>query len=157
MTVCNLILKIAQMKMPFIKMIMVMMNRIVKKKLMRKLINPNKFLNLSLYHHLHLCPLVLQSSLFILCKELEKVMQIFTDTEWYFWSLRALYRQGWKVFQGLFLKLVRSRNPKIKRFSTLPTRIVIALDEIYDTYVDFDDDRELDTDIYKILIRKASC
>ena len=83
-------------------------------------------------------------------------MQIFTDTE-YFWSLRSLYRQGRKVFQGLFLKLVRSRNPKIKRFSTLPTRIVIALDEIYDTYVDFDDDRELDTDIYKILIRKASC
>ena len=48
-----------------ITMIMVMiMIQTVRKKLMRKLINPNKFLNLSLYHHLHLCPLVLQSSLF---------------------------------------------------------------------------------------------
>ena len=56
-----------------------------------------------------------------------------------------------------YLKLVRSRNPKIKQFSTLPTRIVIAPDEIYDTYVGFNDDLELDTDIYKMLIRKTSC
>ena len=65
--------------------------------------------------------------------------------------------KGEKYFQVLYLKLVRSRNPEIKRFSTLPTRIVIAPDEIYDTYVDFKDDLELDTVICKILIRKASC
>ena len=66
---CNLTLKIAQMKRLFITMIMeIIMIWIVRKKSMRKLINPNKFLNLSLYHHLYVCALVLQSSLFILCK-----------------------------------------------------------------------------------------
>ena len=65
--------------------------------------------------------------------------------------------KGEKYFQGLYLKLVRSRNPKIKRFSTLPTRTVVAPDEIYGTCVDFNDDLELDIDIYKMLIRKASC
>ena len=47
-----------------------------------------------------------------------------------------------------------SKNSKIKRFSTLPTRIVIAPDGIYDTYVDFNDDLELDTDIYKMFLEK---
>ena len=65
--------------------------------------------------------------------------------------------KGEKYFQGLCLKLVRWRNPKIKRFSNLPTRIVIAPDEIYNSNVDFNDDLELDTDIYRMLIRKASC
>ena len=36
----------------------------------------------------------------------------------------------------------------------MPTRIVIAPDDIYDTYVDFNDDLELDTDIYKMLLEK---
>ena len=30
-------------------------------------------------------------------------------------------------------------------------------DEIYDTYVAFNDDLELDINIYNMLIRKASC
>ena len=60
------------------------------------------------------------------------------------------------AYKGLYLKLVPSRNSKIKPFSTLSTRIIIGPDEIYDNYVDFND-LELDIDIYKILIRKASC
>ena len=36
----------------------------------------------------------------------------------------------------------------------MPTRIDIAPDGIYDTYVDFNDDLELDTDIYKMLLEK---
>ena len=59
--------------------------------------------------------------------------------------------KGKKYFQGLYLKL------KMKQFPTLPTRIFIAPDEIYDTYVDFNDDFELNTDIYKMSIRKACC
>ena len=57
------------------------------------------------------------------------------------------------TYKGLYLKLVRSRNSKIKPFSTLSTRIIIGPDEIYDNYVDFND-LELDIDIYKMLIRK---
>ena len=57
------------------------------------------------------------------------------------------------TYKGLYLKLVPSRNSKIKPFSTLSTRIIIGPDEIYDNYVDFND-LELDIDIYKMLIRK---
>ena len=40
---------------------------------------------------------------------------------------------------------------------TLPTKTVLTPDDIYDIYVDFNDDLELDTYIYNLLIRKASC
>ena len=72
-----------------------------------------------------------------------------------FYPYGQFIAEGKKYFQGLYLKLVRSRNAKIKRFSTLPTRT--ASDEIYETYVDSNNDLERDTDIYKMLIRKASC
>ena len=39
----------------------------------------------------------------------------------------------------------------------LPTRIVITPDDIYDTYVDFNDDLELDIYVHNLLVRKASC
>ena len=55
---------------------------------------------------------------------------------------------GMRYFQGLYLKAVRSRKPRVKKFSTIPTRTVI-----YDTYVDFNDDSELDINTYKMLIR----
>ena len=55
------------------------------------------------------------------------------------------------------MKLVRSRNAKVKQFSTLPTRIVITPDEIYDIYVDFKGDLKLDINVYNMLIRKANC
>ena len=61
------------------------------------------------------------------------------------------------TYKGLYLKLVPSRNSKIKPFSTLSARIIIGPDEIYDTYVDFNYDLELEIDIYKMFIRKASC
>ena len=44
-------------------------------------------------------------------------------------------------FQGLYLKAVRSINSRVKKFSTIPTRIVMTIDNIY---VDFNDDLELD-------------
>ena len=152
-SVCNSTLKIAQMKMPFIAMIMVMiMIRIVRKKSIRKLINPNKLLNLSLYHHLYLCAWYCNRASLFCANNWKRCCR-----RWYFWCLRSLYRHGHRHIAKDYLKLVRSRNPKIKQFSTLPTRIVIAPDEIYDTYVGLNDDLELDTDTYKMLIRKASC
>ena len=134
-------------------MTMVMMIRIVRKKSMRKLINLNKFFEF----------ITVPSFVYLLCSDT-------TIQPLYFVQITGkglaeddisgrcghFIAKGEIYLQGLYLKLVRSRNLKIKRFSTLPTRIVIAPDEIYDTYVDFNDDLELDTDIYKILIRKAS-
>ena len=52
--------------------------------------------------------------------------------------------------QRLYLKLFLSRNAKVKRFSTPLTRIVITPDEIYETYVDFNDDLELDIYVYNM-------
>ena len=66
-------------------------------------------------------------------------------------------QKGERYFQGLYLKLVRSRNAKVKRFSTLPTKIILTPDEIYDSYVDFNEHLELDTSVYNLLIQKASC
>ena len=58
--------------------------------------------------------------------------------------------KGERYFQRLYLKLFRSRNAKVKRFSKPPTRIIITPDEIYDTYVDFSDDLELDIYVYNM-------
>ena len=55
-------------------------------------------------------------------------------------------------FQGLFLKLVQSTNANVKRFSTLPTKIILTPDETYDSYVDFNEHLELDTRVYNLLI-----
>ena len=59
-------------------------------------------------------------------------------------------------FQGFYLKLVRSRNPKVKRFSTL-LRKIISTPEIYGSYVNFNEHLELDTSVYNLLIQNASC
>ena len=45
----------------------------------------------------------------------------------------------------------------VKWYSTLLTRITLTPDEICDTYIDFNDDLELDIYVYNMLIRKASC
>ena len=45
-------------------------------------------------------------------------------------------------FQGFYLNAVHSINSRVKKFSTIPTRIVITPDEIYDIYVDFNDNLE---------------
>ena len=63
--------------------------------------------------------------------------------------------KGGRDFQGLYFKLVCSRNGKVKRF-WLVIRIIIIPDEIYDTYVDFNDDLELDIYVYNVLIWKTS-
>ena len=45
----------------------------------------------------------------------------------------------------------------VKWYSTLLTRITLTPEEICDTYIDFNDDLELDIYVYNMLIRKASC
>ena len=44
-----------------------------------------------------------------------------------------LIEKGEKYFQGLYLKLERSRNAKVKGFSTNPSKIILTFDEIFDS------------------------
>ena len=60
------------------------------------------------------------------------------------------------MFQGLYLKLLFSKDAKIKWFSTLTTGIVITPDETYGIYIDFDNDLEWDIYVYNMSVRKAS-
>ena len=57
--------------------------------------------------------------------------------------------------EGECLKLTRSRNLNNKQFQTLPTNVIISPDEIYDTYVNIDDNMQLNVNIYNSLISKA--
>ena len=51
-----------------------------------------------------------------------------------------------------------SRSKKIdkKKFQILPTPIVFAPDEVFDTYVDISDDLHLDVQSFKLLMLKAN-
>ena len=64
--------------------------------------------------------------------------------------------EGEKYFEGFYLKMVRSKNAKVKRFSMLPSKIYLAPDEIYDNYIDFNEQLELDATVYIRLLQKAS-
>ena len=63
--------------------------------------------------------------------------------------------KGERYFQGYYLKLCRSKDIKIKKFTILLAKIAVTPDEVYDTYVDINDDLEIDCNIYNILIAKA--
>ena len=95
--VCNSTLKITQMKVLFFTMILVMMIGIVRKKSMRKLINPNKFLNLLLYHHLHSGATV-EPLYFVKITGKGVAEGDISDPYGYFIA------KGKKYFQGLYLK-----------------------------------------------------
>ena len=60
-----------------------------------------------------------------------------------------------RYFQGYYLKLCRSKDIKVKKFTILPAEIAVTPDEVYDTYVDISDDLEIDCNIYNMLIAKA--
>ena len=51
--------------------------------------------------------------------------------------------KGMRFFQGLYLKAVCSKNSRVKPFWTIPKRILMTPDEIYDTHVNFNGDLEL--------------
>ena len=63
--------------------------------------------------------------------------------------------KGERYFQGYYLKLCQSKDIKVKKFTTLQAKVVVAPDEIYDTYVDINNNLELDCNIYNMLIAKA--
>lgn len=62
---------------------------------------------------------------------------------------------GEKYFKGNYLKVVRSRKMNFKKFDVLPLEVLVSPDEIYDTYVEINEQMHLDHDLYNSLIRKA--
>ena len=52
---------------------------------------------------------------------------------------------GEKVLKGFHLKVSRSKQTSRKKFQILPTPIVFAPDEVFDTYVDISDDLHLNS------------
>ena len=75
-------------------------------------------------------------------------------------DLTAPYRHfigtGEKFLKGYYLKQWRSKQLSKKKFQILPTPIVFAPDEVFDTYVDITDDLYLDVQSFEILIQKAN-
>ena len=63
--------------------------------------------------------------------------------------------KGERYFQGYYLKLCRSKDIKVKNFTILPAKIAVTPDQVYDMYVDINDDLEIDYNIYNMLIAKA--
>ena len=65
--------------------------------------------------------------------------------------------KGEWYFKGQYLKQTRSRKLNFKRFEVLHTDIMISPDEIFDTYVDINDDSmQINVNLCNSLLRKAS-
>ena len=64
--------------------------------------------------------------------------------------------KGERYFQGYYLKLCRSKDINVKKFTILPAKIAVTPDEVNDTYVDINDDLEIDCNIYNMLIAMQS-
>ena len=65
--------------------------------------------------------------------------------------------KGEWYFKGRYLKQTRSRKLNFKQFEVLHTDIIISPDEIFDTYVDINDDSmQINVNLYNSLMRKAN-
>ena len=58
-------------------------------------------------------------------------------------------------FKGNYLKLMRSRSLNNKKSQILPTCVLFPPDNVYDTYVEIDNDLQLNINIYNALVAKA--
>ena len=63
---------------------------------------------------------------------------------------------GKRFLKGFYLKLSRSKHNSKKKFQLLPTPVVFAPDEVFDTYLEITDDPNLDAQHFKLLIQKAN-
>ena len=63
--------------------------------------------------------------------------------------------KGKRYFQGYYLTLCRSKDIKVKKITILPAKIAVTPDEVYDTYVEINDDLEIDCNIYNMFVATA--
>ena len=69
--------------------------------------------------------------------------------------MAIFFYAGELYFMGNYLKPTRSRNINHKKFQILRTSILFPPDEIYDTYLEIDDDLQLNVNIYFALVAKT--
>ena len=69
--------------------------------------------------------------------------------------MAIFFYAGELYFKGNYLKPTRSRNISHKKFQILRTSTLFPPDEIYDTYLEIDDDLQLNVNIYFALVAKA--
>ena len=69
--------------------------------------------------------------------------------------MAIFFYAGELYFKANYLKPTRSRNISHKKFQILRTSILFPPDEIYDTYLEIDDDLQLNVNIYFALVAKA--
>ena len=55
-----------------------------------------------------------------------------------------------RYFNGNYLKSFRSQNISFKKFDVLPMSAIITPEEVYDTYVEIDNNMLLNVKIYNI-------
>ena len=60
-----------------------------------------------------------------------------------------------RYFTGHYLKLARSRNILTKKFDLIPLTVYITPDEIYDSYIEIDENLFLDSKIYDAFMQKV--
>ena len=62
-----------------------------------------------------------------------------------------------RYFQGYYLKLCRSKDITVKKSIILPAKITVTPNGVCDTYVDINDNLEIDCNIHNMLTAKAKC
>ena len=62
---------------------------------------------------------------------------------------------GEMFFRGNYLKLVRSCNPSMKQFQVIRCEVLLPPDEINDTYVDINNDLQMNINVYNGRINKT--
>ena len=58
-------------------------------------------------------------------------------------------------FRRNYLKLTRLRSLNDKKFQILPISVLFSLDDMHNTYVEIDNDLQLNINIYNALVAKA--
>ena len=62
---------------------------------------------------------------------------------------------GARYFKGNFLKLTRSKHPNCKQFQVIQQQVIFPPEEIYDTYVDINEQLQININVYNGLVNKA--
>ena len=52
---------------------------------------------------------------------------------------------GARYFKGNYLKLTRSKHPNCKQFQVIQQQVIFPAEEIYDTYVDINEQLQINT------------
>ena len=86
---------------------------------------------------------------FVLVKEKGVAGEVMKDCYDHIMSVGDMF------FRRNYLKLTRSLNPNFKQFQIIQREVLLSPDEVNDTYLDINDDLQMNVNIYNGLITKA--